>query len=164
MCRQNYCGLETESSTKIGGKLLYTLYHTYYIQRSSLKLSTFIVKYIVYTSTDFIMRMYIIFSVTFSGMLSQFLNSGKLGTFQSTDGRSGWSSLLLIKFFIMIAQQMKKVMVYIQIFFFCRHLYKPLLRRGVSKQVASVAVFATSAFFHEVCTGILRLMPQTYWY
>lgn len=33
---------------------------------------------------------------------------------------------------------------------FCRHLYKPLLRRGVSKQVASVAVFATSAFFHEV--------------
>lgn len=110
------------------------------------------------------MRMYIIFSVTFSGMLSQFLNSGKIGTFQSIDGRSGWLSLLLIKFFIIFAQQMKKFMVYIQIFFFCRHLYKPLLRRGVSKQVASVAVFATSAFFHEVCTGILRLMPRTYWY
>lgn len=110
------------------------------------------------------MRMYIIFSVTFSGMLSQFLNSGKIGTFQSIDGRSGWSSLLLIKFFIIFAQQMKKFMVYIQIFFFCRHLYKPLLRRGVSKQVASVAVFATSAFFHEVCTGTLRLMPRTYWY
>lgn len=110
------------------------------------------------------MRMYIIFSVTFSGMPSQFLNSGKIGTFQSIDGRSGWSSLLLIKFFIIFTQQMKKFMVYIQIFFFCRHLYKPLLRRGVSKQVASVAVFATSAFFHEVCTGILRLMPRTYWY
>lgn len=50
MCRQNYCGLETESSTKIGGKLLYTLYHTYNIQRSSLKnlahllLSTFYIQ------------------------------------------------------------------------------------------------------------------------
>lgn len=64
------------------------------------------------------MRMYIIFSVTFSGMPSQFLNSGKLGTFLSIDGRSGWSSLLLIKFFIMIAQQMKKVMVYKSFFFF----------------------------------------------
>lgn len=63
------------------------------------------------------MRMYIIFFVTFSGMPSQFLNSGKLGTFQSIDGRSGWSILLLIKFFIMIAQQMKKVMVYKSFFF-----------------------------------------------
>lgn len=64
------------------------------------------------------MRMYIIFSVTFSGMPSQFLNSGKIGTFQSIDGRSGWLSLLLIKFFIIFAQQMKKFMVYIQSFFF----------------------------------------------
>lgn len=63
------------------------------------------------------MRMYIIFFVTFSGMPSQFLNSGKLGTFLSIDGRSGWSSLLLIRFFIMIAQQMKKVMVYKSFFF-----------------------------------------------
>ncbi|XP_048738315.1 diacylglycerol O-acyltransferase 1-like isoform X2 [Ostrea edulis] len=35
-----------------------------------------------------------------------------------------------------------------------RHLYKPLLRRGVSKQVASVAVFATSAFFHEYLLSV----------
>lgn len=35
-----------------------------------------------------------------------------------------------------------------------RHLYKPLLRRGVSKQLASVAVFATSAFFHEYLLSV----------
>lgn len=55
------------------------------------------------------MRMYIIFSVTFSGMPSQFLNSGKIGTFQSIDGRSGWLSLLLIKFFIFFCTTDEKV-------------------------------------------------------
>lgn len=107
------------------------------------------------------MYIHVISSVTFSGMQNQFLNSGKIGTFLSIDGRSGWSSLLLIKFFIIIAQKYWKGHRYENLFC-CRHLYKPLLRRGVSKQVASVAVFATSAFFHEVCN--LRLIPQTYWY
>lgn len=33
---------------------------------------------------------------------------------------------------------------------FFRHLFKPLVKRGYSKMFASVAVFALSAFFHEV--------------
>ena len=36
------------------------------------------------------------------------------------------------------------------VLFIFRHLYKPLLKRGYSKMFASVAVFAMSAFFHEV--------------
>lgn len=63
------------------------------------------------------MRMYIIFFVTFSGMPSQFLNSGKIGTFQSTDGRSGWLSLLLIKLIIIFAQQMKVHGLHTNLFF-----------------------------------------------
>lgn len=31
-----------------------------------------------------------------------------------------------------------------------RHFYKPMLRRGHSKWVASTGVFLASAFFHEV--------------
>ncbi|PVD20728.1 hypothetical protein C0Q70_18889 [Pomacea canaliculata] len=35
-----------------------------------------------------------------------------------------------------------------------RHVYKPLLRRGTSKMVASLAVFVLSAFFHEYLVSI----------
>ncbi|KAL5022706.1 hypothetical protein ScPMuIL_001861 [Solemya velum] len=35
-----------------------------------------------------------------------------------------------------------------------RHLYKPLVRRGCSKVIASVAVFAVSAFFHEYLVSV----------
>lgn len=33
---------------------------------------------------------------------------------------------------------------------FCRHFYKPMLRKGVNKFLAQTAVFLASAFFHEV--------------
>lgn len=106
--------------------------------------------------------MYIISSITFLGMPSQFLNSGKIGTFLFTDGHSGWWSLPLITLSFLYDFIKDSISHYNKTLLPCRHLYKPLLRRGVSKQVASVAVFATSAFFHEVCN--LRLMPQTYWH
>lgn len=35
-----------------------------------------------------------------------------------------------------------------------RHLYKPLVKRGYSKQLASVLVFAMSAFFHEYLVSV----------
>ena len=35
-----------------------------------------------------------------------------------------------------------------------RHLYYPLLRVGVSKPVATLAVFTFSAIMHEVCLSI----------
>lgn len=35
-------------------------------------------------------------------------------------------------------------------FFFFRHFYKPMLRKGVNKFMAQTAVFLVSAFFHEV--------------
>ncbi|KAK3511846.1 hypothetical protein QTP70_025975, partial [Hemibagrus guttatus] len=36
-----------------------------------------------------------------------------------------------------------------------RHFYKPMLRRGVNKLTAQIAVFFLSAFFHEVLTPII---------
>ncbi|XP_033754870.1 diacylglycerol O-acyltransferase 1-like isoform X2 [Pecten maximus] len=35
-----------------------------------------------------------------------------------------------------------------------RHLYKPLVKRGYSKQLASILVFAMSAFFHEYLVSV----------
>ncbi|KAK3086905.1 hypothetical protein FSP39_025261 [Pinctada imbricata] len=35
-----------------------------------------------------------------------------------------------------------------------RHLYKPLLKRGYSKMLASIAVFGASAFFHEYLVSV----------
>ena len=42
---------------------------------------------------------------------------------------------------------------------FCRHFYKPMLRRGSSKWAARMGVFLASAFFHEVSALWVRPVP-----
>lgn len=67
--------------------------------------------------------MYIISSITFLGMPSQFLNSGKIGTFLFTDGHSGWWSLLLITLSFLLRFHKKILKVNIIKLFFLVDIY-----------------------------------------
>lgn len=44
----------------------------------------------------------------------------------------------------------RKTRSHLSVSLFCRHFYKPMLRKGVNKCLAQTAVFLASAFFHEV--------------
>lgn len=59
-------------------------------------------------------------------------------------------SLINSAYIVIYPDIKRKTRSHLSVSLFCRHFYKPMLRKGVNKFLAQTAVFLASAFFHEV--------------